>query len=311
MRVIVTGSAGFVGSVLCCRAAEEGHEVLALDNLSRGLNRPWECPGVLFREADCRQGMKDAADGFRPDIVFHLAAGTGSLSRPIEELRELNVGMTERVFEDALSLGAQLVVFPTTSLALGVPDSPYVMSKEEGVAALRNHPNAGQALILRLFNVIGAYKGMTERRKNEVHILPTMLEAFEDGRPFVINGNDYEETVDGSPGRDFVHVLDVADYMLSLMMTVDELIKRAPDGAVWVGTGRLTTVCQSLRTFRQFIGPITEQEGPRRAFDCGALHCLPDQVERFARFRQPAPAWVGIRDELLALRSHPREVPHG
>src|SRR5207302_10162689 len=94
MRLVITGAAGFVGSVRACDAADQGHHVLALDNLSRGLNRPADSKlgagavgSLMFKQHDCKDGLRGAVEEFEAeapiDAVIHLAAGTGSLDRPL------------------------------------------------------------------------------------------------------------------------------------------------------------------------------------------------------------------------------------
>jgi UDP-glucose 4-epimerase len=334
VRICVTGAAGYVGSVLTIRAAEQGHEVLALDDLSRGLNHPWlfgphshaapdglpsrTCERIIAMQHDCRGGFVEAlrsdrtrdarglrhGDLDRPiDAVVHLAAGTGSLDRPIEELRGLNVEMTKRVWQDAKDLGAKVFVFPTTSLALAVPDSPYVRSKEEAMTWLLAQTDGPRKVGLRFFNVAGSYKGRTEKRKHEVHLIPAMVQHYQAGEPLVINGNDYPETEDGTPGRDFVNVLDVADAILVLLDEPHHGVAAQNDGAIWLGTHHLTSARQVVSIFEQWVGPLETNIGPRRAFDCGALYCPPEAMRQFARLigRPPAPAWVSVRDEVLEL----------
>lgn len=318
MRLVITGVAGFIGAVLAQRAAELGHEVVGLDDLSRGLNRPWQEPSltgsaqarIRFLRHDCRGGIGEAVVAlggrdWRPEAVVHLAAATGSLERPLDELRALNVEMTRRVWADARALGAEVFVWPATSLALGVPDSPYVRSKEEALRWLRSQPDRPRRVALRLFNVIGAWGGATERRQREVHLLPRLAEAAARGEPLTVYGSDYP-TGDGSPSRDFVHVLDVADAVLALIEArrADRPVPVREDGAVWLGTGYPTTVLQAIGWFRRLVGPVAWRVGPRRPFDTAELRCPPEAAEAMARLigRTLAPAWVGIRDEGLALR---------
>jgi UDP-glucose 4-epimerase len=329
-RIVVTGAAGYVGSVFTCRAVELGHDVVAIDNLDRGLNEIWNVKGAQFVKHDCQGGFAEALPGrvdgyesktFSVDAVVHFAAGTGSLDRPIKELRALNVEMTKRVYWDALATGAKVFCFPTTSLALGVPDSPYVQSKEEGFRWLKAQKDTGIfKMPLRFFNVAGAYKGFTERRKNEVHLIPNMVECYRTGEPLVINGNDYD-TIDGTPSRDFVNVLDVVECILYRMTNIlaaggmtnilaagdikTSLNTYSSDGALWIGTGHTTTALQAVKIFEQFVGPLKYEYGPRRAFDTGALRC-PDYANalRIGDLRQrrpPAPSWGSIRDEAEAL----------
>lgn len=313
MRVIVSGGKGFIGSVLCTRWAELGHEIIALDDCSRGLNRIEDNAAVTFRQHDCMAGLVEGLPSFirdQPvDVVVHLAAATGSLERPLEELRAFNVEMMLRVYQDAVALGAKCFLWPTTSLAIGVPDSPYVQSKEEGLAALLEADQRhGIAQPVRFFNVAGAYRGMSEYRRNEVHLLPMMAEHALQGTTLVVNGVDYGETQDGSPGRDFVNVVDVVDYLkfIADRMVYREL-PRLPvanvDRAVWVGTGWQMTVLQVVELWnRVFTIPLTVERGPRRAYDCWGLMCDEHQSAQFsAALRGTTPARVSIMEEWKTL----------
>lgn len=312
LRLIVTGARGFVGSVFALRAAERGHKVLALDDESRGLNSievALARLGGTYVQHDCRRGFSEAAieHGFARegiDAVAHFAAATGSLERPLDELLELNVEMTRHAYDDALQFGAKTFLWPTTSLALGVPDSPYVESKERALQLLREvDAQAKISVPLRFFNVAGAYKGLSEIRKNEVHLIPELVRLHALGQPLTINGNDYPETVDGTPSRDYVHVLDVADYLLDIAELAACPVP-AKDGAIWLGKGVSTTVHQVVRMVEQFTGrPVAVQTGPRRAFDCGQLIVDRKQADQFTRARGGllTPAWVSVRDELEVL----------
>lgn len=326
MRLCITGAKGYIGSVFSLRAIERGHEVVALDDESRGQNPIEERIGSAYQKFDCQDGILDAVTdrGWDAiDAVIHFAAATGSLDRPIDELRHMNVGMTQLVYEDALRLGAKRFIWPTTSLALGVPDSPYVESKEEALRWLREvDTHARISLPVRFFNMAGAYKGLTERRKNEVHMLPMMLAAYRERRPFIVNGDDYE-TLDGSPSRSFVNVLDCIEYLIDILIgkvvalphgetgisridpQTHATVEPPGDGAVWVGHGRPTTVLQAIEIFEQYVGPLDVKMGPRRAYDCGGLECAVGQALQFeaARNYALAPTWVTFRDELEALRA--------
>jgi len=305
--MIVTGSRGFIGSVFALRAIERGHRVLALDDESRGENDIAERIGSSYLKYDCARGicgaLEQVAPGAQVDVVAHFAAATGSLDRPLAELLELNVDMTRHVYQDALTLNAKTFLWPTTSLALGVPDSPYVESKERALAMLKEVDQAARISVpLRFFNVAGAYKGLSEFRKQEVHLIPTLARLHASGEALTINGDDYD-TVDGTPSRDFVHVLDVVEYLLD-MAEGAAVVPCHDDGAVWLGTGYATTVKQVVALYEQFVGDDVDVKiGPRRAFDCGSLTVAPDQALQFARCRGGlAPAWMSIRDEVKAMR---------
>jgi UDP-glucose 4-epimerase len=311
MRLLITGAAGFIGSALSHIALDAGHEVIAIDDMSRGLN-PFDARSVSIIH-DCQGGYREAlsplaAADRNVDAVVHLAAGTGSLDRPLNELRALNVEMTKRVYQDALDLGAKAFVFPTTSLAIEVPDSPYVISKEEAFTWLRAQVHEQIARVpVRFFNVIGAYKGCSERRKKEVHIIPRLVDCFLNGEEFVINGDDYTETIDHSPSRDFTNVVDVAETLLLLIQRSlnRSAVPRENDGATWVGTSFTTTALEMLRQVERWTGrdTIKHKFGPRRAYDCGELVCPARAANHLSTvLRRPlTPAWVGIRDEVIEL----------
>ncbi len=304
MRIVCTGARGFIGSVLTKRAMELGHEVWALDDESRGLNDT-TFAGDRYVKHDCLGGFGEAVRT-PVDAVVHLAALTGELQRPMEELMLYNHEMMLRVYRDALHYGAKAFVFPTTSLALGVPDSGYVISKEAALRTLIEHDRDHKiAIPLRFFNVAGEYKGLTEHRRNEVHILYKLVESAIKNQRFVINGQDYE-TVDGTPSRDFVNVLDVVEYILYMIQR--KLDGHAPavahDGAVWLGTGVLTTAMQVVDIFEQYQPCVIDTYvGPRRSFDCGSLIVDPVQRENFQKARGGCliPPYISIRDEIQEL----------
>lgn len=307
MNFLVTGAAGFIGSVLTERARDRGHKVIALDDFSRGLNKT--DPIIKF---DCMHGIgpileeiTNPADKVASiDVVVHLAAATGSLDRPLAELMESNLGMTQRVFEDARKWGIKLFVFPTTSLFFGAPNAPYVVSKEAAMNWLLQQPqnhNTPKILPFRFFNVTGAHKMHTENRKKEVHIIPEMVKCHLEDRSFIINGSDYE-TSDGTPGRDYTNVNDVTDFILFLsarMLTGSFPITQP----IQVGTGKSATTLQMLGYFNEILSrlgkkPIEWKMGPRRAYDCGDLH--PTEPHLWL-YKKPIGIKQSLHDEIEAL----------
>lgn len=309
MRIVCTGARGFIGSVFARRASELGHSVIAVDDESRGLNEVEAVSGVRYIKHDCRMGLLPVVPllGHGIDAVAHFAAATGSLERPYEELYDLNVRMAQTVYEDALRLGAKAFAWPTTSLALEVPDSSYVRSKEEALRVIHEVDTLHNiAVPVRLFNVAGCYKGFTERRKREVHVIPRLVDCHQRNKPFTINGTDYD-TRDGSPSRDLVNVVNVVDYLLYMInkrMDGHELPFH-DDGAIWIGTGRSLTVRQMIVSFEDHAGHVEVQLGPRRPFDCGALNVDPGQAATFRQVigevKLPEVSFV---DEAVALSAH-------
>jgi len=327
LNLLVTGSAGFIGSCLVARATEDGHSVISLDDQSRGLN---DVKSIVedhkFIRHDCREGIAPILDEFSYspvigarqilgnntgvpcDVVVHLAAGTGSLSRPYEELCELNIDMTKRIYADAVSRGVKVFVFPTTSLVEGVPDAPYVRSKQDAMDWLMGQNDGINVIGLQFYNVTGAYNSFSEHRKLEVHIIPIMLEKFMNDETFIVNGGDYD-TVDGTPGRDFSNVKNVCDAILTLSEIQLSKTPFKMNKPIKIGTGVTTTTKQMIDMFDAYMEPkfgkkLKWEIGPRRAYDCGSLRCDQPYLQIMATkrsFEDVVGIEESLQDELDAL----------
>jgi UDP-glucose 4-epimerase len=308
--VLITGASGFVGSVMCARLSELGYNVVAVDNNARGLNDVSRLPHVSFIERDCRDGIVDLLSATAPRFVCHFAAATGDLSRPLEELRALNVEMTKRLFIETMHCSSATFLFPTTSLAYGVPDSSYVQTKEEAIDWLKQQSAYRTRLLLfRFFNNAGAYRGCTELRRHEVHLIPRLWHAYLNDDPVTINGNDYD-THDGTPARDYIHVLDTVDWMIYCwrLHRSGRLHGVGEDGLIEVGQGTPHTVLDVIGAFDQAITTLGLRSsarprailiGPRRAFDVGSLHCT--RAHFLHAWRPLKPLAEIVRDEVAAL----------
>lgn len=325
MKILVTGAKGFIGSCLTSLATTFGNEVIAVDDLSRGLNDVQSVKEAKFIPFDCREGIAPILDEefikkeiaslkvgservettYQPvDVVVHLAAGTGSLSRPYEELVELNVEMTKRIYRDCVEKGVKVFVFPTTSLVEGCPDAPYVKSKQDAMDWLCAQNDDIKLVPLQFYNVTGAYNGFSEHRKLEVHIVPVMLEKFMNKAPFIINGDTYD-TVDGTPGRDFSNVRDVCTSILQLAAIQVSQTPFKINKPIKLGTGVITTTLQMIKLFNEYMSPRFGREldweiGPIRPYDCGWLRCDQPYLH-ILTFGYPAPIRLSLYEELGAL----------
>ncbi len=233
MKVLVTGGAGYIGSVVAARLLEAGNEVVVLDDLSTGHADavPAGAGFVRGRVHDAAGLLGDALRSF--DAAIHLAAKSlvaESIRHP--ELYEENNVVGSRLLFDALaSAGVRIVVFSSTAAVYGEPDvvpipesapcrplNPYGASKlaiDEMLAAAA--PERGFAAVsLRYFNVAGAYGPYGERHEPETHLIPLALAAAGGQGELQLFGDDYD-TDDGTCVRDYVHVVDIADAHLGAL----------------------------------------------------------------------------------------------
>jgi UDP-glucose 4-epimerase len=234
MRVLVTGGAGYIGSVVATRLIEEGHAVTILDDLSTG-HLDAIPDGADFIEARVHDAALALA-GLQFDGVVHLAAASivaESIANP-EKYMENNFVGTQRLLEALGETGVNRLVFSSTAAVYGEPDevpilesaptrpvNPYGESKlaVDHLLAERATGTGFAAVSLRYFNVAGAYAGRGERHHPETHLIPIALEAALGlRRGLKIYGDDYP-TPDGTCIRDYIHVADLAEAHLAALDT--------------------------------------------------------------------------------------------
>jgi UDP-glucose 4-epimerase len=226
MHVLVTGGAGYIGSVASALLLEAGYEVTVLDNLSQGFQDAIPA-GAHFIEGDIADFDKHIPPSIAIDAVVHLAgfiAAGESMQMPevywqnntVGTLALLNAlrarGIRKFVFASTAAVYGEPVETPLTENATTTPTNVYGMTKLAADMAITSEAWAHglDATSLRFFNVAGAYKTYGERHPHETHIIPLLFEAAK-GRvsAFTIFGTDYP-TIDGTCLRDYIHVYDLA-----------------------------------------------------------------------------------------------------
>lgn len=232
MKVLVTGGAGYIGSVVTAHLLEAGHEVVVLDNLSQG-HRDAIAENVRFIEADIADITKVLTPEDNIEAVMHFAAFMAvgeSMQKPelywdnnvlhtfrlLEGMRELNI--KRLIFSSTAAVYGEPQTVPITELEPTKPTSTYGMTKLAIDMAITSYAHAHglAATSLRYFNVAGAYGEIGERHPNESHIIPLALAAAANDKPFTLFGDDYP-TPDGTCIRDYIHVADLANaHLLAL-----------------------------------------------------------------------------------------------
>jgi UDP-glucose 4-epimerase len=282
MRLLVTGGAGYVGSVAAAVLLERGHEVTVLDDLSTG-HADAVPAGARFVLGSIFEAESVLDPGF--DGIVHFAARSlvgESVVRP-ELYWHNNVGGTLALLEAARGHGVTRIVFSSTAAAYGEPElvpiapdaptrptNPYGASKLAVDMMLTSYANAYgfAAVSLRYFNVAGAMGPVGERHAVETHLIPNVLSAVDaSAGPVQVFGTDYP-TADGTAVRDYIHVLDLADAHVRALESAE-----AGRHAVYnLGSGVGSSVRQVLDAVALVTGRDVPQEPrPRRAGDPAVL----------------------------------------
>jgi UDP-glucose 4-epimerase len=305
MGVLVTGGAGYIGSVVAAELLDAGHQVTVLDDLSTG-HADAVPSGARFVQASIIDADEVLASG-SIDAVIHFAAKSivaESVAKP-ELYWSNNVAGTLALLESMRRFGVGTIVFSSTAATYGEPDqvpiletsptaptNPYGASKLAVDHMLTSYAIAyGLAAVsLRYFNVAGARitdAGMIgERHATETHLIPIALQvATGQQEQLRINGVDYP-TPDGSCVRDYIHVLDLADAHLRALARAqagEHLICNLGSGS----GSSVRAVIEAVRTVTR--QPVPAVEAARRPGDPAVLIASNEQARTEL-------GWKPIRD---------------
>lgn len=307
MKVLVTGGAGYIGSVTVRLLLDGGHEVTVFDNLERG-HRAAVDERAGFVEGDLREAeqISAAMKQVQPDAVVHFAAYAyvgESMEDPGLYFRNNVVGGLNLV-SAMTGAGVERIIFSSTCATYGqpdrvpitedekqVPENPYGESKlqfEKILGWYRDRLGV-KPVFLRYFNACGAYGGLGEDHDPEPHLIPLLLQVALGQREHItVLGDDYD-TPDGTCIRDYIHIHDLAQaHILALESDVT--------GPFNLGNGEGYSVKEVIEAAREVTGhAIPEQAGARRPGD------PPRLIADASRARDTlgwVPAHPGIRDIL-------------
>jgi UDP-glucose 4-epimerase len=292
MNVLVTGGAGYVGSVCVEALLDAGHRVTVLDNLSEGHRsavdlRATFVQGGLEDENQVRKVLQQA----QAEAVMHFAACAlvgESMSNAAKYFAN-NVAATITLLNAAVACRVRKIVFSSSCAVFGWPDhvpitedsprqpiNPYGESKllVERMLVWYRQVHGLDFAALRYFNAAGATERLGEHHRIETHLIPNVLKVALGQAPHCeIYGTDYP-TPDGTCIRDYVHVADLAQAHLAALAP-------GKTGFFNLGNGEGYSVRQVIDTCRKVTGaPIPVVERPRRPGDPPRLVASADKARR-------------------------------
>lgn len=323
MRVLVTGAAGYIGSVVVAELLEAGHQVVALDSLERG-HRQAVSPGATLEVVELSHGeaLEGVFQRHRPEAALHLAgyieAGV-SMQDPAPFFRN-NVASALGLLEAMARHGCPRFVFASSAAVYGEPqalplgeDHPLVPTSAYGETKLaleRALPWFQRAyglkhISLRFFNAAGATLRLGEDHRPETHLIPLALEAALGLREGLVIYGDRYPTPDGTCLRDYIHVSDLARGFLAALEAPEARWGRAYN----LGTGQGHSVRQVAEAVRRISGrefPL-KVAGPRPG-DPEALVASPERAWRELGWR---PRRSSLEEMVESAWRWRREHPRG
>jgi UDP-glucose 4-epimerase len=320
MKLLVTGGAGYIGSVVAAQLLDAGHDVTVLDNLSKG-HQQAVSKWCRFVEADLLDAdaiQRTLDEGF--DGVLHFAALSlvgESVEQPLRYYRN-NVGGTLNLLEAMRAAQVPRLVFSSTAATYGEPEStpivetartvptnPYGASKlavDQLIGfACRAYDLAGASL--RYFNVAGASGDLGEQHDPETHLIPLVLRVAAGQRAAVqVYGTDYP-TPDGTAVRDYIHVEDLARaHLLALG------VLRPGQHVIYnLGSGAGFSVREVIETARRVTAhAILAEDVNRRAGDPAVLVASSEKIRAELGWVPVKPALdTMIADAWAWMQAHP------
>lgn len=319
MKILVTGGAGYIGSVLVNKLIEQGHQVNVIDDLSNGFRENIDRRAKFTEGSILDKGnLNQALEGV--EVVYHLAAKIRveeGEAKP-ELYKKVNIEGTLDLIKACVDKKIAKFIFASTAAVYGDPEEFPVNENSKtnpvnvyGATKLEidkyleaNAKNMGISTIcFRFFNIGGALKtkeGSWLKIKHEgaTHLIPSILHSSSN-KPLLIYGNDWP-TKDGTPTRDFVHVVDLADALIKALNSLD----KAGNQIINLGTATGSTVLEVVKTAEKSLNKVISYNfAGRRAGDSFALVTSNQKAKEILNW-QPTKTLSDIlidaQDELLA-----------
>jgi UDP-glucose 4-epimerase len=323
MRVLVTGGAGYIGSVAAHMMAGAGNQILVIDNLSKGHRRAVGDLDLEVLDIEDAAALRESCLRFKPEACLHFAARSlvGESRLEPESYFRTNVEGTANLLGALAAAGCRRLVFSSTAAVYGEPAripiletdprdpiNPYGSTKLAVEKMLEEMSEAGDLRYasLRYFNAAGADvdAGLGEDHDPETHLIPRVIEAALGREPqAVIFGTDYP-TPDGTCIRDYIHVKDLARAHVLALEHIDE-----EGGAFNLGNGQGFSVRQVIDAVKKVSGREFEVvERPRREGDPGILTASSERIASVLGWKAEHP---GLENIIGSAWSWHSEHPQG
>ena len=322
MHILVTGGAGYIGSIVVEELVRAGDSVVVLDNLYQG-HRGAVHPEAAFVEADLADmaALQRVFDAHRFDGVMHFASYTlvgESVEKPFLYLGD-NITNGLNLLRQVVDHGVPRFILSSTANLFDdpqripideneriVPGSPYGESKHILERYLYWLDRLGKLryAALRYFNACGASAERGEDHDPETHLIPIVLQvALGQREKLTVFGDDYP-TPDGTCIRDYIHVIDLAQAHILALRNLDKGSRRYN-----LGNGRGYSNYEVVEAARAVTGhPIPVEVGPRRPGDPAVLVASSEAISRELGWK---PRYTDLREIIQTAWDWHRAHPHG
>jgi UDP-glucose 4-epimerase len=323
VNILVTGAAGYIGSICSEVLLSRGMSVIALDSLLEG-HRAALPPGVVFCQVDLgnREELDSVFSQHKIDAVMHFAA-EALVAKSVREpsiFYATNVAGGVNLLDAMTRHGVPKFIFSSTAATYGEPKivpipedhpkqpiNPYGKSKLvfEGILADYRAYTGLQYVALRYFNAAGASQERGEHHRVETHLIPRVLDAAAGVLPHVdVFGTDYP-TPDGTCLRDYIHILDIADSHVRALEEID----RVSGEAFNVGNSRGFSILEVIDSAERITGrKIPRKLGPRRPGDPAVLVASKDKLKRMLGWEA---SHSSLEEIIQSAWSWKQKHPHG
>lgn len=296
MTVLITGGAGYIGSHTNRLLNEKGIETVVIDDLSDGHREAVVCGTFIEGDFGDKALLGKVMSEYPIDAVIHFAAFASvpdSVTRPARYYRN-NVTNMQTLLDVSIEHGVKYFVFSSSASTFGnpvmipmdenhpqEPINPYGYTKLVGEHLLKDYERAYgiKYCMFRYFCAAGDSKDslIGEAHNPETHLIPVMIKAAKEQKPFKVFGNDYD-TVDGSGVRDFIHVLDIAQ---AHCLGLEYIMKNQKSEDFNLGSNTGYSVLEMVKCLSEVTGCNVPYEiAPRREGDPPSLVASNEKAKR-------------------------------